>query len=120
MKSHYFILPLVLSLAACGTPEERARHDAIKRQEKLREEARDHFEEQQKRERERREDIENARREAEEDARDRAKDLAEKRADQEKKDAEFHAYLEEYARALGKKPSQLSPEERMRIYEKFH
>jgi Skp family chaperone for outer membrane proteins len=120
MKSHYFIVPLVLALAACSTPEERAREDARDRQAKLRKEAQERFEDRRKQERERQEDVEDARRKAQEDARDRAEDIAKEQSEEAKRSAEYHAYLNEYARTLGKKPSQLSPEELKRIHDKFY
>ncbi len=120
MKSHYFIVPIALVFAACATPEERAREDALHRQEKLRNEARKRFEEERDRDRQRQEDLEKARREAQEDARDHAEEMAKDRAEAAKKDAEYQTYLHEYARALGKTPAQLSPDERKRIRDKFY
>jgi hypothetical protein len=120
MKSLFFIVPVALAFAACATPEERAREDALHRQEKLRKQARERFEEERDRERERQEDLEKARREAQEDARDRAEEMAKDRAEAARRDAEYQAYLHEYARASGKTPAQLSPEERKRIRDKFY
>ena len=113
------ILAVLTLLASCSTPEERARADAHARQRDLAEEARDNFEREREREQERRSDIEDARRKAAEDAAERARDVAEKRAEAAQDAAKLRAYEVEYARQLGKKPSQLTPAERAWIRDKF-
>ena len=108
-----------LLLTGCSTPEERAREDAAERkakaaerQRELEEEARENFQEAKAREQE-------AREEAAEDAADRAREVAEKRQEAAEDAARYRAYEAEYARQLGKKPSQLTPAERAWIREKF-
>jgi hypothetical protein len=113
---------LLTSLAiftACSTPEESARADAAAHQRKLAEQARENLDREREREAERRADIEEARANAAEDAADRARDIAEKRADAAEDAARLRAYEVEYARQLGKKPSQLTPSERAWIRDKY-
>jgi hypothetical protein len=106
-------------IASCSTPEERARADAAARQRELSEQARENFERQREQDQERRADIEDARQKAAEDAAERARDIAEKRADAARDAARLRAYEVEYARQLGKTPSQLTPAERAWIREQF-
>ncbi len=117
-------LPVILAslalITACSTPEERARKDAEAHQRHLADQARKNLEREREREKDRQEEIEDARRKAAEDAADRAKEVAEKRADAARDAAKIRAYEEEYARQLGKKPSQLTPAERAWIRDKFN
>ncbi len=109
------MLGLVLLVGACSTPEEQA----AARQRKLCEDAREKFEEQKKEERERAEEVADARRRAAEDAADRAQEVADARKRAAEDAARYRAYEQEYARQLGKKPSQLTPEERAWVRDHF-
>ena len=106
-------------ITACSTPEERQRAAAAERQRKLHEEARERFEEQKEKERDRAEEVADARRHAAEDARDRAEEVADARRRAAEDATRYRAYEVEYARQLGKKPSQLTPAERQWVREHF-
>lgn len=114
MKLPLLLFPILL-LAACSTPEESARRDAQKRAE----EARERQIEAAERAREDAEDREDARREAAEDAADRAREIAEKREEAAREAAKYRAFETEYARQLGKRPSQLTPDERAWIRSRY-
>src|SRR5882762_8406088 len=96
-----FHLGAILALTACSTPEQRA----AEHQRELQAEAREKFDEQKQEERERAED-------ASADARKRTEDVVDARRRGAEDAARYRAYEEEYARQLGKKPSQLTPAER--------
>lgn len=117
MKPITVLIPfcVLLVFTACSTPEQQA----ADRQRKLHEQARERFEEQKERERERAEDVAEARRRAAEDAQDRARDVAEARERAAEDAARYRAYETEYARQLGKKPSQLTPAERQWVRDNF-
>ena len=98
MKPLLFLLVAALALPACvSSPQEKA----AEHQRELQEEAKEKFEEQKEKEKERTEEVADARRRAAEDA------------------ARYQAYEAEYARQLGKKPSQLTPEERKWVRDHF-
>ena len=104
-----------LLLAACASPEQQA----ADHQRQLREEARERFEERKREERERAEDVAEARRRAAEDAQQRTDDVVDARRRAAEDAARYRAYEQEYARQLGKKPSQLTPEERAWVRDHF-
>ena len=104
-----------LLLAACASPEQQA----ADRQRQLQEDAREKFEEQRQQERERAEDVANARRRATEDARRRTEEVTDARRRAAEDAARYRAYEQEYARQLGKKPSQLTPAERAWVRDHF-
>lgn len=110
MPRYSLILTLgsLLALTACGTPGQRA----AARQQALAEEARENFEARKEEERERAE-------EAAEEARQRAEEVADARRRAAEDAARYRAYEVEYARQLGKKPSQLTPAERAWVREHF-
>lgn len=95
-------------LSSCASPEARQR-----------EEARERLEEQKERDKDRAEEVEDARRRAAEDARNRTEDIADARRRGAEEGARYRAYEEEYARQLGKKPSQLTPSERQWVRDHF-
>ena len=113
-------------LLGCSTPDERAnaqvaadRRERIEQHRRLEEEARENFEREREREQERREELAEARREAAEDAAERARDIAERRREDAESAARYRAYEVEYARQLGKRPSQLTPAERAWVRDNF-
>jgi hypothetical protein len=98
MKPIPFLLLAALMFPACASsPQERA----AERQRDLQEEAREKFEEQKEKDKERDEELRDTRERAAEDA------------------TRYTAYEAEYARKLGKKPSQLTPEERKWVRDHF-
>ncbi len=117
MKSFIPIVPICAALlfSGCSTPEQRA----AAHQRELQEEAREKFAEQKEHEKERAEEVANARKEAAEDARKRTEEVADARRRASEGAARYRAYEEEYARQLGKKPSQLTPAERAWVREHF-
>lgn len=108
-------LCIPLLLAGCASPEQQA----AARQRQLQEEAREKFEEQKLEERERAEDVADARRHAAEDAQQRTEEVADARRRAAEDAARYRAYEQEYARQLGKKPSQLTPAERAWVRDHF-
>jgi hypothetical protein len=104
-----------LALAGCSTPEQRAPDH----QRQLQEEAREKFEEQKDLARERAEEVADARRDSADDARKRSEDVSDARHRAAEDAARYRAYEEEYARQLGKKPSQLTSAERAWVREHF-
>lgn len=126
MKRWIFLPSAALLIAACSTPEQRAqadaarrRHEAAEHQRDLEDQARENFRQEKERHEEGYPDRDEARREAAEDAADRGREVAEKREEAAEDAARYRAYEAEYARQLGKKPSQLTPAERAWIREKF-
>ena len=117
------ILPLTIvaaiALASCASPEERKRAAEAEHQKELREEAKEKFEEQKEKDRERAEDVANARERAAEDARARTEEVTDARRRAAEDGERYRAYEAEYARQLGKKPSQLTPAERQWVREHF-
>jgi hypothetical protein len=111
----HLVLSAALVFAACSTPEQRA----AAHQRQLQEEAREKFSEQKEQERERAEEVANARKDAAEDARKRAEEVTDARRRAAEDAARYRAYEAEYARQLGKKPSQLTPAERAWVREHF-
>ena len=106
------LLPLAivsaLILTSCSTPEERQRVAAHEK-----------YEEQKEKERDRAEEVAEARKRAGEDARDRAQEVSDARRRAAEDAERYRAYEAEYARQLGKKPSQLTPSERQWVREHF-
>ena len=119
MKPLHYTILLALILSACASPEERRRAAEAERQKELREQAREKFEEEKEKEKERAEEVADARRRAGEDARSRADEVADARRRAAEDAQHYKAYEEEYARQLGKKPSQLTPAERQWVREHF-
>lgn len=105
----------VLAFTACSSPEQRA----AAHQRELREEAREKFEERKQEERDRAEEVADARKDTGEDARKRAEEVADARQRGAEDAARYRAYEAEYARQLGKKPSQLTASERAWVREHF-
>ncbi|MEI9892895.1 MAG: hypothetical protein WDN28_03005 [Chthoniobacter sp.] len=98
MKPLPFLLVAALTLPACvSSPEQKA----AEHQRELQEEAKEKFEEQKEKDKERADEVREARERAADDA------------------ARYKAYEAEYARQLGKKPSQLTPEERQWVRDHF-
>jgi hypothetical protein len=126
MKVFLSLLSASVLLMGCATPEEKARTAAERErraheehQQQLEEEARENFERERARHAGIDEEDEEARREAAEDAADRAREVAEERAEAAEEASRYRAYEVEYARQLGKRPSQLTPAERAWVREKF-
>ena len=101
MKLSPLLLIIALAMPACvSSPQEKA----AKHQRELEEQAQEKFEEQKEHEKD-------AREKAAEDSRRQAEDIADARQRAAEDAAKYKAYLEEYAKQLGKKPSQLNRDE---------
>jgi len=101
MKPLPLLLIAALALPACvSSPQEKE----AKHQQELREQAQEKFEEEKEKEKD-------AREKADEDVKKRAEDIADARQRAADDAGKYKAYLEEYAKQLGKKPSQLTKEE---------
>lgn len=114
------LLPLLL-VAALGVPAcvSSPQEKEAERQRELREQAKEKFEEQKEKEKEHADEIREARERAAEDAKKRTEDIADARQRAAQDAARYKAYETEYARQLGKKPSQLTPEERQWVRDHF-
>ena len=119
MKRLIPLLCAAITFSGCATPEEKARaeaaerrQDAAERQRELEEQARENFQREREMEAERRGDFAEARRDAAEDTDERRRDSAERRQEIAEDVRRFREYEVEYARQLGKRPSQLTPAER--------
>ncbi len=119
MKRLIFLSSAALLFVACSTPEQRAQADAAHRRRQAAEHQRDLEDEARENFQREREQQDEARRDAAEDAADRSREVAEKRQEAAEDAARYRAYEAEYARQLGKKPSQFTPAERAWIREKF-
>lgn len=116
MKPLPLLLVAALIFPACAsTPQERE----ARRQRELHEQAREKFEEQKEREKEHAEEVHEARERAAEDARRHAEDVADARQRAAEDAVRYKAYEAEYARHLGKRPSQLTPAERQWVLDHF-
>ena len=116
MKLLPLSLAAALAVSGCAsTPREKE----AQRQRELHEQAREKFEEQKEKEKEHEEEIREARERAAEDARKHQEDVADARHRAAEDGARYKAYEAEYARQLGKKPSQLTPEERQWVRDHF-
>ena len=115
MKPLPLLLAVALGLSACSTPEQRA----AEHQRELRKEAQEKFEEQKEKDKERADDVREARERAAEDARKRTEDIEDARQRAAQDAARYKAYETEYARQLGKKPSQLTPAERQWVRDHY-
>ena len=116
MKLLSFSLIAALVCSGCASsPQEKA----AERQRELQKEAQERFEEQKEKDKERAEEIQDARERAADDARKRTEDVADARRRAADDAARYRAYEAEYARQLGKKPSQLTSEERQWVLDHF-
>ncbi|MEP6672754.1 MAG: hypothetical protein ABJF10_26555 [Chthoniobacter sp.] len=116
MKPLPFLLVTALALAACvSSPQEKA----AEHQRELQEQAKEKFEEQKEKDKERADEVREARERAADDAKKRTEDVADARQRAAADAARYKAYETEYAHQLGKKPSQLTPEERQWVRDHF-
>jgi hypothetical protein len=115
MRPLPLLLAVALALPACSTPQQRA----AAHQRDLQDEAREKFEEQKEQDKERADEVRDARERAADDAKKRTEEIADARQRAAEDAARYKAYETEYARQLGKKPSQLTPEERQWVRDHF-
>lgn len=127
MKSLFVLMGVVTALSGCATSqyrdreaEEEERRDARDAWNDYREDERESARREKEMGADRRQDEVYAQQESAAAAADRAQDSSTHRAESKEADARYRAYEAEYARQLGKKPSELTPAERAWIREKFN
>ncbi len=130
MNFRHLVLPVVLLFAGCHVTEEQARAQAVRRQQREWRKTQETFVQGREGEEERialykeaqlahDELLKEAKHQAADYARENAGEIAYARDEQAKKDEAYRSFERDYARSLGKRPSQLTPEEKQAVHQSF-